>query len=333
MSPGGESPSDPLELLTGYQGAAIVGTAVELGVADELARGARTPPDLADTIGTEPEATRSLLGAMTAVGLASLAGGGAYGLSEAGATLARSHPESIAQIVLKEWFFYRAWAGLPQSIRDGHARIPPWRQRLEEDPEQSLTFLRALDDLAARFGAELPGLAGVEAGGRLLDAGGGAGSHAVALAAAVNGLEATVLDLPEAEPILRERHPELDFIPGDLDQPRFGRPEGEDWDYVLLANILHDNAADRCERIVAEGAGLLSPGGTLLVYEWVLDEEPSSPPQVAVFALMMLVENEGGRTHTAAQIEGWLSQAGLGAIEHRRGEGPISVIRGCLKPL
>lgn len=333
MSPRAESASDPLELLTGYQGAAIVGTAVELGVADELARGARTPPDLAAAIGTDPEATRSLLGAMSALGLVRNAEGGAYELSEAGGTLARSHPESIAQIVLKEWFFYQAWTGLPQSIRDGHARIPPWRQRLEEDPEQSLTFLRALDDLAARFGGELPELADLKAGGRLLDAGGGAGSHAAALVGAVDGLEATVLDLPEAETVLRERHPELAFVSGDLDQPRFGRPQGEGWDYVLLANILHDSPADRCERLVAEAAGLLSPGGTLLVYEWVLDEDPSSPPQVAVFALMMLVENEGGRTHTAAQIEGWLSQAGLHAIEHRRGGGPISVISGSLKSL
>jgi hypothetical protein len=43
----------------------------------------------------------------------------------------------VAQIVAKEWFFYQAWAGLPDSVRDGHARIPPWRQRLAADPGRS----------------------------------------------------------------------------------------------------------------------------------------------------------------------------------------------------
>jgi hypothetical protein len=57
--------------------------------------------------------------------------------------------------------------------------------------------------LAARFGGELPGLAGLEGPGRLLDVGGGAGSHAAALAGAVPGLEATVLDLPAVEAVLR----------------------------------------------------------------------------------------------------------------------------------
>jgi hypothetical protein len=40
----------------------------------------------------------------------------------------------VALIVAKEWFFYQAWAGLPESLGDGHARIAPWRDRLAADP-------------------------------------------------------------------------------------------------------------------------------------------------------------------------------------------------------
>jgi hypothetical protein len=176
----------------------------------------------------------------------------------------------------------------PDGVRDGHARVPPWRERLAADPGQSLDFLRALDDLAARFGGELPALAGLAGPGRLLDVGGGAGSHAATLARAVPGLEVTVLDLPNVEPVLRERHPELAFVPGDLDQPRFGRPPTERWDAVLLANVLHDHPAERCRAVVTAAVGLLTPGGTLLVYEWVLDEGGDTPPAVALFDLMML---------------------------------------------
>jgi len=317
---------NPLELVTAYQRSAVVAAACATGVADAIAGGPLPPEAVAARCGTDPRATRALLGALAAVGLADHGPAG-YALSADGAVLAGDHPGSVARIVAKEWFFYQAWAGLPESVRDGHARIPPWRERLATDRGRSLDFLRALDDLAARFGGELPALAGLAGPGRLLEVGGGAGSHAAALARAVPGLEATVLDLPAVEPVLRERHPELGFVAGDLDQPRFGRPAGERWDAVLLANVLHDHPAGRAEPIVAAAAGLLAPGGTLLVYEWVLDEDGDGPAAVALFDLMMLVENEGGAAWTAARLTGWLEAAGLTGAEVRRGAGPIAVAR------
>jgi len=326
MSPVVEESAATLDVLTGYQGAAILGTAVELGVPDALAAGPRTPAEVAAALDLHPRACGYLLAALAVLGLA-VRVDERYALSERGRELAGDEPGSAAEIVRKEWFFYRVWADLPQAVRDGHARIPSWRERLRDDPEQSLTFLRALDDLAARFGGGLPGLAGLEHGGRLLDVGGGAGSHSACLEAAVPGLEATVLDLPEAEAVLRDRHPELRFTVGDIDRPLFGRPRGERWDYVLLANILHDHPHDRCRRLVAEAAALLAPGGTLLIYEWVLGEDEVTPPPVALFALMMLVENEGGGTWTEQEIASWARDAGLEPEPLRRDSGPIAVLK------
>lgn len=263
---------------------------------------------------------------MAALGLAE--GGQSFELTPAAAPLAAGHPQSVAEIVRKEWFFYRAWAGLPETVRDGHARIAPWRERLASDPETALSFLRALDDLASRFGGELPELAGLEAPGTLLDVGGGAGSHAAALVAAVRGLEATVLDLPPVEAVVRERHPEVRFVAGDLDEPRFGRPAEERWDVVLLANVLHDHPPERCARYAREAVKLLRGGGTVLVYEWLTDPEGANGPEVALFALMMMVENEGGFAWSGDEIQAWLGAAGVNGIEVRRGRGPIAVIRG-----
>lgn len=325
MSPAAEQAADTLDVLTGYQGAAILGTAVELGVPGALATGPRTAAELAAALDLDPRACGYLLAALAVLGL-SAREGERYALTDRGRELVDGEPGSAAEIVRKEWFFYGVWADLPEAIRDGHARIAPWRARLRDDPEQSLTFLRALDDLAARFGGGLPGLAGLERGGRLLDVGGGAGSHSAYLEAAVPGLEATVLDLPEAEAVLRDRHPELRFVAGDLDRPLFGRPRGERWDHVLLANILHDNPHDRCRRLVAEAAALLAPGGTLLIYEWVLGEDEVTPPAVALFALMMLVENEGGGTWTEQEIASWARDAGLEPEPLRRDAGPIAVL-------
>lgn len=321
--------TDPLDLLTGYQPAAIVAAACETGVADALAAGARTVADVAAAAGADERATGMLLGAMAALGLAERDDDAGFSLSASGATLAATHPETVAGIVAKEWFFYRVWSELPQAVRDGHARIAPWRERLREDPATALQFLRALDDLAARFGGALPELAALDVapGARLLDAGGGAGSHAANLVAAHPGLAATVLDLPEVEPVLRERHGDLAFVAGDLHAPRFGRPPGESWDVVLLANILHDHPPAQNAGIVARAASLLAPGGTLLIYEWLLGDDRVSPREVALFAPMMLVENEGGAVYTEAEIGAWLRDAGLTDVVTRRGAGPIAVMK------
>ncbi len=315
-----------LEMATAYQRTAVLAAAVETGIADALAEGRKTPEALAAACGTDVRGTVALLGALTAMGLAEPIEGG-FTLTKAGAPLARSDPDTVAEIVAKEWFFYRVWGGLAQTVRDGHARIPSWRQRLREDPDAALSFLRALDDLASRFGNELPDLADLRDADELLDVGGGAGSHAAALAAAVSGLKATVLDLPAVEPLVDERHPELEFIAGDLDQPRFGCPAEARWDAVLLANILHDHPAERCARYVQTATDLLAPGGTLLVYEWLIDPDRQGPPEAALFTLMMMVENEGGSTWTADEIGGWISAAGLVDLEVRRGNGPIAVLR------
>lgn len=322
----GASPYAVAGQITSYQQSALIGTAVELGLPNELHGRSATVDELAAALGTDSRGTMALLSGLVAFDLIER-DDDRFALTASGAMLADEHPDTVGWIARKEWFFYKLWASMPEAVRTGHTQTGAWRQRLENDPDQAHDFLRALDDLCRLYGGDLPGLAGLEGPGRLLDVGGGAGSHAANLVKAVPGLEATVLDLPGAEPVLRERHPELDFVVGDFDLPRFGMPEEEAWDYVLLSNILHDNPAERNERLVAEAASLLAPGGSLIIYEWVVDEGRTSPPGVASFTPMMMIENEGGWTWTEAEIGAWIEAAGLKPRPMNRGAGPIAAIR------
>lgn len=312
--------------ITSYQQSALIGTAVEIGLANTLYGSPKTLEEICSELDTDRRGTMGLLSGLVNFGIIERRNE-TFRLAAQGELLADEHPDSIAMISRKEWFFYKLWAGMPEAVKTGHAQTGAWRERLENDPEQARDFLRALDDLCRLYGGDLPELAGLESGGRLLDAGGGAGSHSANLVGAVTGLEATVLDLPGAEPVLRERHPELGFVAGDLDQPRFGRPEGEDWDYVLISNILHDRPAGENERIIREAAGLLAPGGSLVIYEWVIDEGRTSPPGVASFTPMMVIENEGGWTWSEHEIGEWIRAAGLTPQPVSKGPGPIAVIK------
>jgi SAM-dependent methyltransferase len=340
----GAGPVDPLALLTAYQHSAVLSSAVMSGVADALAEGdgGHTVEEVAKAAGTDPRATRILCSALVAIGLAERAdglnagapvdAGTAFSLSEAGAVLASDHPQTLAWIVRKEWFFYGVWNELPQAMEDGRGRISPWRDRIANDRGTAFGFLRALDDLASRFGGELAEAAAAAIpaaadGGtvRLLDVGGASGSHSARLAGLRADVKPTVLDLPEIAPILGERHPEVPFTAGDFAQPRFGRPEGEEWDVVLLANILHDHTPEQNERLVREAAGLLAPGGTLVLYEWIPNPDTTAP-DLSLFAVMMMVENDGGDAYSEAEHRRWLEAAGFDDIALARGFGPIAVL-------
>jgi hypothetical protein len=94
---------------------------------------------------------------------------------------------------------------------------------------------------------------------------------------------------------------------------------------VLLANILHDHPPAECARLVREAAGLLAEGGTLLLYEWI-PNPGTAAPDLPLFAVMMMVENDGGDAYSEAEHRAWLEAAGLTEIELRRGYGPIAVV-------
>ena len=324
------SPYGVADQITSYQQSALIGTGVEVGLFNALYGSPKSLDQLTGELDTDSRGTMGLLSGLVTFGLVDRQDK-TFRLTANGELLADDHPDSIAMISRKEWFFYKLWAEMPAAVKTGHSQTGAWRDRLENDPDQAHDFLRALDDLCRLYGGDLPGLAGslatADSPARLLDLGGGAGSHSANLIAANPGLEATVLDLPGAEPVLKERHPELGFVAGDIDQPRFGRPEGEDWDYILISNILHDRPAEENERIIREAAGLLAPGGSLVIYEWVIDEGRTSPEGVAKFTPMMVIENEGGWTWTEAEIGQWIESAGLRPRPISQGPGPIAVLR------
>ena len=78
---------------------------------------------------------------------------------------------------------------------------------------------------------------------------------------------------------------------------------------------------------MATAAGLLAPAAPCSSTNGCWTRAGDTPPAVALFDLMMLVENEGGAAWTASELTAWLEAAGLTGVELRRGGGPIAVLR------
>ena len=321
-----------LDLLTRYQAPAILMAAHEVGVFGALAAGPAGLDDLAERLGAPRRSLGILLRACVALNLL-VREDGRYRCSPlAAATLVPGTPGYLGRLVDKEAFFYRAWAGLADCVRTDRAALAPFQVRAREDPETARNFLLALDDVAALFGGAFAEHVDLEGCRRLLDVGGGVGSYTLALLERYPRLEATVLELPAVVPWTREFLSEAGAAHRVAVEPFdfLCDPFPRGYDAVLFSNILHDQPPAVNQGLLARAYQALEPGGRALVYEFLLDDGGVTPPVSAVFAVMMLAENQGGNVYTADEISGWLEAAGFGGLSVRRlpEPSPMGAISG-----
>jgi hypothetical protein len=69
----------------------------------------------------------------------------------------------------------------------------------------------------------------------------------------------------------------------------------------------------------------LIPGGHLVIREFILDEDRTTPTFAAIFAINMLVGTEHGNSYTEGEYRTWMTEAGLGAIVRPDPHGDVLV--------
>jgi hypothetical protein len=62
-------------------------------------------------------------------------------------------------------------------------------------------------------------------------------------------------------------------------------------------------------------AGIIAPGGLLVIVDMVPDADRSGPAYPLMFALTMLLNTEAGGTYTADEYRGWLTGVGFDLLE------------------
>jgi predicted O-methyltransferase YrrM len=86
---------------------------------------------------------------------------------------------------------------------------------------------------------------------------------------------------------------------------------GFDYDAVLVPNFLHHfNRAD-CTNFLSRVHAALRPGGSVVIVEFVPNEDRVSPPSSASFSLVMLGTTPEGDAYTFAEYQEMLAEAGF----------------------
>lgn len=302
--------------MNGFREAQLLLTAHRLALFDAIGGEALPADTVAARLKTDPRATRILLRALTAMGLLQQQDDGSYANSD----LARRHlladsPDSRQGILHHNARLYHTWGDLYEVVRSGRpAReevVPP---ELAHDPA---AFAQAMANVAQGVAEETAAAMQLRDPACLLDAGGGPGRYAAALAERYPTAQVVLMDsaptLAVADEHIRQQGLEerIETRVGDL----LSDPLGDAYDGILVSNVIHMLSPEANARLVARAAEALAPGGTLFIKDFVLDPNRTEPASAAIFAINMLVNTEAGDCYTVGDMQAWFAAAGLKLVD------------------
>ncbi|ACZ89663.1 methyltransferase [Streptosporangium roseum] len=313
----------------------VLRVAATLRIADHIAAGLRTAPELAEAVNADADALDRLMRYLAARDVLSRDESGRYALTARGEALRDDHPAGMRALLDVDGAVGRielSFVQLLHSVRTGEAAYPvqfgrPFWEDLAADPARADSFNGWM---SANVPARAPGLLSCYDWGSLghvVDVGGGDGSLLIALLTEYPELRGTVLDQPDTAEVARKSlaaaglADRADIVAGSFFDPL---PPGAGG--YVLSWIIHDwndTAARAILRRCAEAAG---PDGTVFVLETI--DAGGGAPHTGM-DLRMLVHC-GGKERGVAEITALAAGSGLKAVAVYPA-GKLSIIE--LKPV
>jgi hypothetical protein len=136
-------------------------------------------------------------------------------------------------------------------------------------------------------------------------------------------------DLPEVGPVFEE----YVAANGLTDRVRFAggsffTDELPQADVLLFGHILHDWDLEAKLMLLRKAYAALPPGGAVVVYDAIIDDERKQNAFGLLMSLNMLIETPGGFDYTGADCIGWMQQAGFKECRVEHLVGPDSMVVG-----
>jgi SAM-dependent methyltransferase len=287
----------------------VILTGAELDVFTRLDGAPATASALAAAMGSDARATERLLDALTGIGLLKKQEG-VFTLSDRGRYLSSRHPETVLPMILHDNDLWRSWSRLTEVVLTGRPATDGEGKRGGADRR---AFIGAMHAIGRPLSQQIARDFDARRFSRLLDIGGGSGTYTIAFLRQNPQMTAVLFDLAPVIPMAEERlaaegvADRVTLATGDFYRDEL--PSG--CDLALLSAIIHQNSRDQNLDLYRKVFRALSPGGSILIRDHVMDESRTSPPQGALFAINMLLLTTGGDTYTFGEIKEGLERAGF----------------------
>ncbi len=308
-----------IQLGLGYWRSQVLLTANGLGIFNILSGGEKTATEIAQLCKSSADHTERLLNACVAIGLLKKANNRFQNLRISEIFLVEGKPQYMGHWANLMADLYKPWGRLPQAIRSGKPVEDPF-EHLGGKSDYTRNFIMAMHDYAAGPGREMANSLDLAGRRKLLDVGGGPGTHSVLLAQKNPQLEAVVLDLPAVVEIAREvissygLSDRVTTQAGDYMVDKFGGG----YDVVLLSNMLHQEDPETCKMILRKAYDALVKGGMLVIQAMFLNSERDGPVWPTLHSLLLLLVYQGGRAYSFDETIEMLPEVGFVEPEIKR---------------
>lgn len=295
---------------------------VKLGIYTAMSGSRQTASEVAEKIKTDKRATAMLLDACVSLGLILKNGETYENSSFSREFLCSDSPSYIGYIIMHHHYIMDSWVQLDESIKTGK---PVRTMSGHEEGEKLESFLMGMFNMASRLAPLISGTIDLSGLNRLLDLGGGPGTYAINFCMKNKELTATVFDMPTTRPFAEKTikrfgmDERVSFTDGNfLTDPL---PQG--FDAVWMSHILHGESPSDCEAIVKKAAHSLNPGGSIIIHEFILENDRTAPMFSALFSMNMLLGTDGGQSYSEIELETMLKNAGMDDIQRIKLPDPI----------
>ena len=329
------NPDRIMQLGMSFWGSKALLSAVELGVFSELAKQPLDAEGLRQRLGLHPRSARDFFDALLALGMLQRENGRYANTSETSLFLDRVKPTYIGGFLeMANARLYRFWGSLTEGLRTGQPQNEikeggNFFDKLYKDPARLKQFLQSMTGLSMGASKAIAQKFPWREYRTFFDIGGAQGGLVVQVALAHEHITGGGFDLPVTGHIFEEyvnsfglSH-RLRFVPGDF----FADPLPEA-DVLAMGHILHDWNLEEKKRLIAKAYKALPPGGSLIIFEALIDDERRLNAFGLLMSLNMLIELPGGFDYTGADSSAWLKEAGFRETRVEHLAGPDSMVIG-----
>jgi SAM-dependent methyltransferase len=312
------TPEKVMRLITGGWACSILGAAARHGIFTALERNPDTAENVAKETGISFRGAQALLDGLTGLGLLTLSDRRYQNTPDASAFLVKgksSYLGAMAEVMMED---LGTWQKLPEAAKTGLPSAPNTADVADNPFWHALVpAIAALSFPVAQMAAERLGMARAGAVS-WLDVGGGSGVWSAVWLGANKQARGTQLDWPGVNRIARgfvasfgvaDRFQTID---GDFHTADFGSAK---YDFAIYGHIAHQEPPEENIAVLRKFGKALKPGGTLVINDFILNDDRTGHPFAMMFAAQMLVVSKSGFTYRKSDYRDWLGEAGFKSVD------------------
>jgi hypothetical protein len=329
------NPDRIMQVGMAFWGSKALLSAVELGLFTELAKQPLDAEGLRLRLRLHPRSARDFFDALVALGVLQRENGRYANTSETNLFLDQAKPTYIGGFLeMANARLYRFWGSLTEGLRTGLPQNEikeggSFFDKLYKDPARLKQFLQSMTGLSMGASKAIAAKFPWRDYRTFIDIGAAQGGLVVQVALMHEHITGGGFDLPVTGQIFEEYvnsfalgH-RLRFIPGDFFADQL--PEA---DVLAMGHILHDWNLEEKKRLITKAYKALPPGGALIIFEALIDDERRLNAFGLLMSLNMLIELPGGFDYTGADCSAWLKEAGFRETRVEHLAGPDSMVIG-----